>query len=555
MDTPQETTPTVPKFHGTLPPRGLESTPSSSTDSGRFGRMFRHLPYSSPSDDSLADLGRAMIQEAETPFDEPLGKGDEDENTATLENGELRLPAGYTYFGQFVDHDITFDPVSSLTRQNDPDALKDFRTPRFDLDSLYGRGPADQPYLYEDEFGHLALGRNVPGPAGTVGRDLLRQDEKRAIIGDPRNDENLIVSQLQATMIQFHNRVLDKVGVEQPNLSRDEVFKLAQQTVRWHYQWVVVHDFLERLVGKEVVNDILHPEEYAIPGGGTASVPRYRGRFYDWNSEPFMPVEFSVAAYRFGHSMARPSYLINQEAQTTPPIDGINRIRLFLPGPQQEGQERQSLNGFRRLPDNWTVQWRFLLPGIKDGSEPQVGLPQPSYKLDAELANPLGSLPDSVANPNPFGPGPFEELAKVLAARNLFRGKRLGLPSGQDVARAMGLEPLSDDELLGDVGVEQSTREDLAGRAPLWFYILKEAKVQRGAEHLGAVGGRIVAEVLIGLLAGDPLSFLGVQPNWRPSAEASPLPARNEGEFTLSDIVNFAIPAPDAPPPLPPYRG
>jgi hypothetical protein len=555
MDTPQETTPTIQKFHGTLPPRGLEATPSSSTDNGRFGRMFRHLPYSSPSDESLADLGRAMIQELEIPFDEPLGKADEDENVATLENGELRLPAGYTYFGQFVDHDITFDPVSSLTRQNDPDGLKDFRTPRFDLDSLYGRGPADQPYLYEPDELRLALGRVVPGPAGTVGRDLLRRDEKRAIIGDPRNDENLIVSQLQATMIQFHNRVLDKVGAEHPNLSRDEVFKLAQRTVRWHYQWVVVHDFLERLVGKEVVDDVLRPEEFVTPRGGTGSRPVYRGRFYHWENEPYMPVEFSVAAYRFGHSMARPSYLVNEVAETFPALEGVNRIRLFLPGPQEEGQEQQSLNGFRRLPDNWAVQWRFLLPGIKDGSEPQAGLPQPSYRLDAQLAVPLGELPDSVANPNPFGPGPFEELAKVLAARNLFRGKRLGLPSGQDVALAMGIPPLSDDELFAGVDVSPETREDLAGRAPLWFYVLKEAEVQAGSEHLGAVGGRIVAEVLIGLLAGDPLSFLGVQPNWRPAAEASPLPARTEGQFTLSDIVNFAIPAPDAPPPPPPYGG
>jgi Animal haem peroxidase len=550
MNTPQETTPTIEKFHGTLPPRGLESTPSSSTDSGRFGRMFRHLPYSSPNDEALADLGQKMIQPRENGLDKSPGEEDEDENTAVLENGELRLPAGYTYFGQFVDHDITFDPISSLTRQNDPDGLKDFRTPRFDLDSLYGRGPADQPYLYESDELHLALGREVPSPSSTVGRDLLRTGKNRAIIGDPRNDENLIVSQLQATMIQFHNRVLDKVGADHPNLSRDEVFKLAQQQVRWHYQWVVVHDFLERLVGKDVVDDILRPESFVTPGGGAGSIPVYRPRFYRWDNEPYMPIEFSVAAYRFGHSMARPSYLINEAASTTPPIEGVNRIRLFLPGPQEDAQKLQSLNGFRELPDQWTVQWRFLLAGIKDGSEPNANLPQPSYKLDAQLAIPLGELPDSVANPNPFGPGPFEELAKVLAARNLFRGKRVGLPSGQDVALAMGIPPLADDELFDGIPVEASTKENLAGRAPLWFYILKEAEVQTGSAHLGAVGGRLVAEVLIGLLAGDPLSFLGVRPSWKPI-----LPASTEGHFTLSDLINFAIPAPDAPPPPPPYGG
>jgi hypothetical protein len=542
METPQETTPTIRKFHGKLPPRGLESTPSSSTESGRFGRMFRRLPYSLPKDKSLADLGEAMVKQLPEgqPVDTPLGEADPLENTATLENGELRLPAAYTYFGQFVDHDITFDPVSSLTRQNDPDSLRNFRTPRFDLDSLYGRGPADQPYLYRDELGRLALGREVPKPDATAGHDLLRTETGRAIIGDPRNDENLIVSQLQATMIRFHNAVVSKVRGDHQDLAADEVFKLAQQTVRWHYQWVVAHDFLPRLVGEEVVGDILKAESYPTPGGGPGELPVYRPRFYRWRREPFIPLEFSVAAYRFGHSMARPTYDINKEVKTDPPLAGVNRILLFLPGEEKPEQERQSLNGFRRLPDFWTVQWRFLLGGIEDESEPEQGLPQPSYKLDAQLASPLGKLPDSIALPEEFGPGLGKALGQMLAARNLFRGKRLGLPSGQDVARAMGIEPLSDDDLFAGVEVEQSTRDDLAGQAPLWFYILKEAEVQTGSAHLGAVGGRIVAEVLIGLLAGDPLSFLGVRPNWKPT-----LPAREEGHFTLSDLVNFALASPE----------
>ena len=162
------TTPTLPSFHGTLPPRGLDATASSSISQGRFGRMFRHLPSSSPEDSSLADLAKVMIQELEAGegLDKELGVDDDDENVDVL-NGELRLPAGYTYFGQFVDHDITFDPVSSLTRQNDPDGLVDFRTPRFDLDSLYGRGPSDQPYLYE-------TGRGPPRTAGAKCRRRRR---------------------------------------------------------------------------------------------------------------------------------------------------------------------------------------------------------------------------------------------------------------------------------------------------------------------------------------------------------------------------------------------
>jgi hypothetical protein len=526
------TTPTTPSFHGAIQPRGLDATASSSISSGRFGRMFRHLPSSSPEDSSLADLAKEMIQELEDgELDKPLGVDDDDENTAKLPNGELRLPAGYTYFGQFVDHDITFDPVSSLTRQNDPDGLVDFRTPRFDLDSLYGRGPSDQPYLYDPDGISLTLGRNIPAPSGTSGHDLQRNANGRALIGDPRNDENLIVSQLQTTMIRFHNAVLKQAKKEHPNLSKEEVFKLAQQTVRWHYQWVVVHDYLARLVGEDVVADILPPVPYAAPGLGQVPLTKPNLRFYEWDEEPFMPVEFSVGAYRFGHSIARPSYLINQVAKTAPPLPGVHRIRLFLQG----GKELQSLNGFRSLPEDWTVQWSFFLPGIKDGAA-APHLPQPSYKLDATLSNPLGALPESVAGPEVISPGLEPSLAQVLAARNLFRGKRLGLPSGQDVSLAMGIEPLSDAKLFEGEDVKQATKEDLAGRAPLWFYVLKESEVRMKSAQLGPVGGRIVAEVLIGLLAGDPLSFLGVHPAWKPT-----LPAASAGHFTLSDLVNFAL--------------
>src|SRR3954454_11988032 len=190
-------------------PRGLLLTPSSSTRSGRFGRMFRHVPVYEHDPQTLADLAATMV---ETPtageaVDEPIepepnAEPDKDENRSRLADGSLRLPAGYTYFGQFVDHDITFDPVSSLTRQNDPDALTDFRTPRFDLDSLYGAGPSDQPYLYKPDGVSLAL---APG-----GIDLQRNGDGRALIGDPRNDENLIVSQLQVAFINFHNAVVTR---------------------------------------------------------------------------------------------------------------------------------------------------------------------------------------------------------------------------------------------------------------------------------------------------------------------------------------------------------
>ena len=546
---PEVTTPTVVAAHGQLVPRGLLGTPESAHFEGRFGRMFRNLPGANQSPDVLVKLGQAMIQQLEDgELDKPLGTPDDDENVATLPDGQLRLPAGYTYFGQFVDHDITFDPASSLTRQNDPDALTDYRTPRFDLDSLYGRGPSDQPYLYEEDGLHLTLGTPVSADpkAATAGPDLLRVPRGRAIIGDPRNDENLIVSQLQSTVIRFANAVLDKVGNANAGLSHEDVFKLAQREVRWHYQWIVVHDYLARLVGEDVVADILPIEPYKASEGVEVELPAPRFRFYSWRSQPYMPVEFSVAAYRFGHSIVRPSYLINDVAKAEPAVAGASRIPLF----SQTGEEKQSLDGFRVLPEDWGVEWKFFLPGVNGSDATGANhLPQPSYKLDAELSHPLGALTNTTAAPEMVVAGFDPSVAQILAVRNLLRGLRLGLPSGQDIAHAMGVEPLSEEELFGGLEVEEAVKTALVGQAPLWFYILKEAEKRANSAHLGPVGGRIVAEVLIGLLAGDPLSYLNVNPAWKPT-----LPAANAGTFTLSDLVNIAVPPPanPAPPPYPP---
>lgn len=533
-----KTTPTTPPPHGEVP-RGLNATPSSSTTTGRFGRMFRHLPVYEQRPETLTELGSSMIQPLEAGLlDKPLGESDGDENTAVLD-GELRLPAGYTYFGQFVDHDITFDPISSLQRQNDPDALTDFRTPRFDLDSLYGGGPDGAPFMFEPGGLKLAIGRAVSGQPRFAGPDLLRAAGDRAVIGDPRNDENLVVSQLQVTFIKFHNAVVDLVAGDNPDLHGANLFKLAQQTVRWHYQWVVIHDYLRRLVGQETLDDILAEAPYRS-NEAAHSVIRPKLLFYGWHDEPFMPVEFAVAAYRFGHSMARPTYLIN-DVIPTPVVPNASRIPLFAPT-TTPGNRLQHLNGFRPLPDSWGIEWKYFLPAIGDDPGPRdAQLPQPSYKIDTELGHPLGALPDSVAKAETLFKGIPASKAKSLAVRNLLRGRSLGLPTGQDVARAMGISPLTDAELLDGVDLTAVTRADLSGRAPLWFYILKEAEVTAGASHLGAVGGRIVAEVLIGLLKGDPLSFLSVNPIWTPTIEG-----RRPGTFTLSDIVNVAFGRPAA---------
>lgn len=514
--------------HGS-PVRGMDSVAHSSVRDQRFGRMFRNLPAAAFTEDTLTDLAKTMFQgefaekiEEGKPVDVALNEREpEDENPA--------IPAGFTYFGQFLDHDITFDPVSSLDRFNDPDALQDFRTPRLDLDSVYGSGPADQPFLYEDDELHLLLGDDKDFDGTRKNRpDLPRNAAKirRALLGDKRNDENVIVSQLHATFLRFHNKVVDT--------SRSRDFGLCQQTVRWHYQWIVLHDFLPRIIGKETY-------ERVIVGRGEKPNIRFynpQGRY------AFIPVEFSVAAYRYGHTMVRPSYSLNGTVTKPDPIEQrfngkkakFNRIPIFsLTDVIQH--PRANLNGFRELPDFWAIDWAFFFDGVAPEGPPPAGavLPQPSYKLDTTLVDPLTSLPDHQREPI--------HIRRALAALNLLRGWRLGLPSGQAVARHMEMEALSDEQLFDS---EDEDRKRARGallsdhpgifkdNAPLWFYILREAEIFGNSQHLGPVGGTIVAEVLAGLIREDRHSFLAQWPKWRPT-----LPGAEVGHFTMADLVNF----------------
>lgn len=475
------------RSHGAIP-RGLESVPQAPSFEGRFGRMFRRLPTFQQTDEFLAGLADAMRQEDGQVTDNPA------------------IPSGYTYFGQFVDHDITFDPASSLQRMNDPEGLVNFRTPRFDLDSLYGSGPADEPFQYDKASGDAKLligkGRDVTDGAVTEEDDLPRNMQERALIGDPRNDENVIVSQLHLAFIKLHNAFVDQVSSQ--GLTGGDLFKEAQRLTRWHYQWVVVHDLLRRLVGDEIVDVILGPDENGVP--------RIKTRFYDWKKMPFMPVEFAVAAYRFGHSQIRPVYLINER--------GVPQLPIFAQ--HENAGPLEDFRGGRTLPRDWTVSWHFFFSF--PGTEASM---QPSQLIDTKLASALFVLPGR------------PETERSLALLNLQRGRALGLPSGRRVATALRVpegERVTDDEL----GFHEP--------APLWFYVLKEAELRRGGRMLGAVGGQIVAEVLLGLLAGDPLSWINVEPTWQPTIPDTD----GDGKVGLPDLLRFADPSQATPPPTPP---
>jgi hypothetical protein len=493
--------------------RGATLVRGSRLFEGPFGRIFRAVP---PADfgttetqnlEAISLLAQAMIAEPDVPKDEP----DEEESG---------IPAAYTYLGQFIDHDLTFDPTSSLQRQNDPDALTDFRTPRFDLDSLYGRGPDDQPYLYQDGRSFL-LGRDLTGVDRPT-RDLPRSQGPvaRAIIGDPRNDENVIVSQLQGLFLGFHNRLAQ----ENPGWT----FERVQREVRYHYQWVVLHDFLPRVVSGDVL-DLVLPNRAAAARTDETVMPQANLTFFRWRDEPFMPLEFSAGAYRFGHSMVRPGYRLNS---TTPPL------------PISSSDPARSLIAFREFPATWAIDWNLFIDLQPSRAEGPTRM-QLAYMIDTSLVNPLSNLPASVAVPG------------MLALRNLTRGWRLRLPSGQAIARAMGLVPSKDSDIKigkfnGKSGDEVPSIDQIhpafADNCPLWTYVLAETVTEqvkvptteitpifRPTQKLGPVGGRIVAETIVGLLTGDSSSFMALHPRWKPSALAS------DGQFGLRELIRFAL--------------
>jgi Animal haem peroxidase len=500
----------MPHSHGALP-RGLDAA-RSPLFQGRFGRMFRNLPPArfGPTDaDALAALMRLGEKMCPVPADRPSNGPDPEESG---------IPALYTYFGQFIDHDITFDPVSVLTKFRDPDGLTDFRTPALDLDNVYGRGPSDQPYMYDGSL--FRLGDPITG-APTDAHDLPRF-AGRALIGDPRNDENAVVSQLQGLFLRFHNRFV----ADNPQLAFEEV----QQRVRFHYQYVILNDFLPRIVSPQVLEPLRTDGRFD---------PR-RLKFFHWKNRPFMPVEFSVAGYRLGHSMVRPGYRLNDDPASLLPIFPT-------------AQDPVGLTGFQPMGPGRAIDWgRFIdldqRPFGGDGQDAGNGARlQFAYRLDTSLVGQLAGLPAAVAADPP----------PSLAQRNLERGWRLGLPSGQSVARAMELQPLADAEILigkavdvpaaGEtpVPIAEAAGGVFAGNCPLWTYILAEAAHHRrgvkvpvagdvtvGTPQLGPVGGRIVAEVLIGLMAGDGASMLSLDPRFAPVTGPA---------FALKDLVAYAL--------------
>ena len=488
--------------------------PATSVD---FGRIFPNLPpFAEATDkvrdallkvgmqggilDALDDLGagpKALIVD-------PAVNGNPTSSNAYGTNPDNpTMTAGSTFVGQFTDHDITFDQTSQLGVPQNPLTSPNTRTPALDLDSVFGGGPGLRPDLYvQNRDGTV-------GPKLKIGTGGVHEDVPRvpngdgtysALLGDPRNDENLMIAGLHCAHILFYNRVLDQLGQLNldafPTARNDqgtayEAFLQARQVTLWHYQWLLVNEHLPQIAGQQVVDDVLHNgNRFYIPPPGDA----------------FMPIEFGAAAYRFGHSMVRPSYRANFTSGTgdstnpsADPFFGLvfdPAIRTNFNGPINS--DRDDLLGGFPAPRRY-IGWQTFFD-LGDG---QV---KNNKKVDTTISSVLFTLPVPAIAPH------TQTAPTVLPQRNLLRQLTWGLPSGQAIANSMGVDPLAAADLT-DIA---SVYKPFGTSTPLWYYVLAEAKTATDGLHLGPVGGRVVAETLIGLLRADPTSYLAVNPGFRP---------------------------------------
>lgn len=507
-----------PKTHGAQ--AASEATTFTGRDH-RFGLMFDIPP------------SKAVLLTLETC----RRLGDQMTALQDSERTDSAIPAGYTYFGQFVDHDLSFDrtetdlPASSPDDVLTPTPAEDLlqaRSPALDLDSLYAER-TDVPGIPSLFVGpRFKIGRNSPKDEdGQNGEPLTRTDldydlprfasagpgsARAALIADPRNDENLAVAQTHLMWLKFHNHIVDHLQTTNPDDSEEMIFMKAKQLVVRHYQHVVLHDFVQRFIDTDVFKDV-------IVDGKRKFLASVCGEI------PFMPLEFSVAAFRMGHSQVRETYTWNSIFDT--PFS----FRLLFLFSQGSG----NLAGNPSLPADWITDFRRLYDFGKTKFRDLEGAKtvklNSAKAIDPKIAAPLGTLPI----PEDPSNVPFTNLASL----NLRKGSLRGLASGQDMARAAGIMPLTADEIANSVTPEFATELRNLGfltRTPAWLYVLIEAAVAHAGERMGKLGSTIVAETFLTMVMASRITIISPTSIWTPAKAKDALGAKAPLE-TIPEIL------------------
>lgn len=476
----------------------------------RFGRMF---PYASQHPVILKFSTCRAIGNRMTAMPEQ-SRGDSD------------VPAGYTYFGQFVDHDISFDGTQNESDDQSTDAveptpladLMQDRSPTLDLDSLYGLANGRKEEFFDGPKFKIGSTTGTGGGAGPVGSairyDLPRKaevgprgDARIALIGDKRNDENLAVAQTHLMWLKFHNHVVDKVAAGYLGHSEGMIFEMARDIVTKHYQYVVLHDFVRRYIQPEIFEDV-------IVKGNRRILHHCPGEY------AFMPLEFSVAVYRHGHSQVREEYDWNVNFGPEGEVFGAPFSLLF-----EFSELSGNLGGNPTLPTNWIADFRRLydlsdrdLPNLEGSSPGSLNF---TKAIDPYIANALGALPElQLMIEDERIPADKKPPSANLATLNLRRGSMRGLPSGQDVSRELKtVKMLTKAQMKSVIDQDFDAAMETNGlyeRTPLWLYILLEAAVEGNGDKLGSMGSIITAETFLTLVITSRTSILKPGALWTP---------------------------------------
>jgi hypothetical protein len=458
------------------------------------------------------------------------------------------IPAVFTFVGQFLDHDMTFNGLN-LYDEQDGDLLKlkkdeaiDFASPQVDLDSVYGernygkknRADPKTELSYEEIYhtdGRFKLRRLGPN-AYDVRRCV---DETRpnlvgsAYVYDPRNDENQVLLQIHLLLMRVHNKYLEQVYKQHPELKRDnkddgkKAALLARMEVVHTWQRVLLDDYLPRVCKKSVLTKTIDEAKQASESGdweqsGLKYKPAPDGTLK-------MVHEFAIA-FRFGHSMLRTAYKMN----------GFGPVQLFN---NRDLMRKGDLRGGMPLPMSHVVDWDVFFPENEFDSSL-------SLKIDTMVTPVVFDLPESTI------PDAVKTTGN-LPERNLVRSREIDVASGEDMAAYFGLTSLDRFEVeandaahyLFEADVDTYAHEDGTGeppksdpdkgfkdtrfKTPLWYYVLREAELKESGERLGELGSHIVAQVVVvGCYAG---------PFAQPQSYVSDIV--NKSAIKLRDLIDY----------------